>query len=107
MWADLPSPGSVTCTCIPLARTSHVTIPNCKGDWEMWCRRVSRPEAEGLGSGELLESKVIKCVRLLVYIANLSDTPSCSVQQEKKCRNLKEERNNLIVSPDQIFSTLY
>lgn len=52
-------------------------------------------EAEGLDFGELLESKVIDCVRLLIYIANLTDPPSCSVQQERKCRNLKEERNNV------------
>lgn len=65
-------------------------------------------EAEGLDFGELLEYKVIECVQLLIYIANLSDPlPWCTVQRERKGRNLKEERNNLIVSPDQIFSTFY
>ena len=88
---------------------SHMTTPHCQGDWEMWSRCVSRQMERVWILVNCQESKVIECIELLVHIANFNDPCplSLSVQQERKCRYLKEEGNRILVFLEQIFSALY
>lgn len=63
---------------------SHMTPPNCRGNWEMWSRCVSRQRQKARILVDCQESKVMECVGLFIYMANRNDPcPTVSSRKER------------------------
>lgn len=70
-----------------------MTAPNCKGDWEMWFSDVSRQKQRAWVLVNCYESKVVECVGLLIYIANV---PCPAVSSRKESVGLSKRKETAL-----------